>query len=79
MAIPAKSPVYMKATLMGEPGDNVFDGTSQNVTIMRQASSKWWPIIKCVPTSEINTLLFFYTYITDCSDKIFRKHFWRQV
>lgn len=57
MAIPAKSPVHVKAALMGKPGDNVLDGTSQDVAIMRQTSGKWRAIIESVPRCEIKLAL----------------------
>lgn len=65
MAIPAKSPVHMKAALMGEPGDNVLDGTSQDVTIMRQAGGKWRAIIESVPRCEIKCYLEATSLTTD--------------
>ena len=48
MTIPAKPAVYMETTLVGKPGDNVFNGASKDVAIVGKASGKWWSIIKGV-------------------------------
>lgn len=50
MTIPAEATVHMKATLVGESGNNVFDGASQNVPIVRQAGGKGRPVVEGVPT-----------------------------
>lgn len=51
VAIPAKPPVHVEATLVSKPRDDVLYSASQNVAIMRETSSKGWPIIECVPES----------------------------
>lgn len=35
VTVPAKSPLHMKTTLMGEAGDNVFNGAGKDVSIVR--------------------------------------------
>ena len=46
MSIPSKASFNMKTRLMCISCYNIFDGSSKNVSIMGQSSSKWGSIIK---------------------------------
>lgn len=48
MTIPSETPFDMIALLMRIPCDHIFNGSSQNVTIMRQSRCKRRPIVKSV-------------------------------
>lgn len=52
VAVPAKSPVHVKATLMGKAGDDVLDGASEDVPVVRQTRGEWRTVIEGVPESE---------------------------
>ena len=62
MTIPAKSSVYVEATLMCPTRDNVFDGSSQDVTIVGQARGKRGTIIEGIPEKKYQ--LYLYVRIT---------------
>lgn len=49
MAIPAETSVHMKATLVGKAGNDVLDGSSQDVPIVGKTRGKWRAIIEGVP------------------------------
>jgi hypothetical protein len=46
MAIPSGTPFNVEARLMGKTSDNIFNSTSEQVTIMRQASGKGRSVIE---------------------------------
>lgn len=46
VAIPAEAPFNVIALLMGISSDNVFDGSGQNVSVMRQSGCKRWTIVE---------------------------------
>ena len=52
MAVPAKASLHMEATHVSPAGDHVFDGSSQYVTIVRQASCKGRSIIERVSANS---------------------------
>lgn len=49
VAVPAKSSVHVEATLMGKAGDNVLDGASEDVPVVRQACGERRAIVEGVP------------------------------
>lgn len=52
MAIPSKSPVNMKATLMSKSGNYVLNGSCKNMAIVWKPSSKWRAIIEVKPVTQ---------------------------
>lgn len=52
MAVPAKASLHVEATHVSPAGDHVFDGSSQYVTIVGQASCEGRSIIERVPANS---------------------------
>lgn len=52
VAVPAKATRDKVASLCGVARDNILDSASEDVAIVRQASSEWWAIIKGVPEPQ---------------------------
>lgn len=65
MAIPAKSSVNMKTTLMSKSGYYVFNGSCKNMAIVWKPSSKWRAIIEVKPTTQDNILNKIKTCVTN--------------
>lgn len=52
MAIPAKSSVNVKPTLMSKSSYYVFNGSCKYVAIMWKPCGKWWTIIEGKPKKQ---------------------------
>lgn len=53
MGVPAEPPLYVVPALMSITSHNVFNGSCQNVAVMRKASGKGRTIVECIPIQVI--------------------------
>lgn len=56
MRVPAEAPLHMITLHRPIPGNDVFDGRCQEMSIMRESSSKGWSIIEGVTRPSVGKL-----------------------